>query len=353
MKEQWKLLLEQNSIGYTFPDDIQNCLVDSQTQPSNGNGINAAQKTKSGEDDWQIIIPMLNANETSENGTRLTGDDDDADSKDEFVHLNAEVGAGSTMMALATTQSPGGIFPAARARLASLRDLGAKKIGALKLKLIENKIKSNERGTEFLPLEIAKRFTEKFPFCRSKSTAHDTVGMHAYTELLAGNFDHARRPIFHCAIFKGFTLIERIASIFGHIIGEKSDKFPVHVDIHLKRFSHSQVHSMDISLIPLHIYKIPKDCTDVLITPYIMFTKQTIAQSKSSGDADAQIESESNVVNCETIDASDENFKLNAVGVIGCNTTTLRIGEDSVSKRRTSYLLHCVYSITEYIFSFF
>lgn len=89
--------------------------------------------------------------EASENDSRLSGDDDDEiDNKDEFVHLNAEVGAASTMMTIATTHTPGGIFPAARARLASLRDLGAKKIGALKLKLIENKIKSNERGTVWL-----------------------------------------------------------------------------------------------------------------------------------------------------------------------------------------------------------
>lgn len=152
--------------------------------------------------------------------------------------------------------------------------------------------------------------------------------MHAYTEFLTRNSNHSSRTIFHCAIFKGFTFIERIASIFGHIIGKKRDEYLIRIEIRLIHFSHSQVHSMDISLIPLHIYKIPKDCTDILITPYIMFTKQTIAQFKSEGDADPKTESE----NCETIDAKDENGKLNAVGVIGCNTTTLRIGEDSVSK---------------------
>lgn len=38
------------------------------------------------------------------------------------------------------------LLPATRARLVSLRELGAKKIGALKLKLAENKIKTNEKG---------------------------------------------------------------------------------------------------------------------------------------------------------------------------------------------------------------
>lgn len=135
-------MLEQNSIGYTFPDDIQNCLSDNQPQPSNSNGSSSVPKEKSAEDDWQIIIPVPCPHEASDNESRLNTDDDDADGKDEFVHLNAEIG----VTTIATTQAPGGIFPAARARLASLRDLGAKKIGALKLKLIENKIKSNERG---------------------------------------------------------------------------------------------------------------------------------------------------------------------------------------------------------------
>lgn len=109
---------------------------------------NSAQKAKTTEDDWQIIIPVPSTNDASENDSHLIiDDDDDANSRDEFVHLNAEVGAPSTMLTTAATQAiTGGIFPAARARLASLRDLGAKKIGALKLKLIENKIKLNERG---------------------------------------------------------------------------------------------------------------------------------------------------------------------------------------------------------------
>lgn len=68
--------------------------------------------------------------------------------KDGFVPVNGEQES-STSTDLVPAS---GIFPAARARLASLRDLGAKKIGALKLKLIENKIKSNERGKKRRPL---------------------------------------------------------------------------------------------------------------------------------------------------------------------------------------------------------
>lgn len=42
------------------------------------------------------------------------------------------------------------LLPATRARLVSLRELGAKKIGALKLKLAENKIKTNEKGENLI-----------------------------------------------------------------------------------------------------------------------------------------------------------------------------------------------------------
>lgn len=87
------------------------------------------------------------------------------------------------------------------------------------------------------------------------------------------------------------------------------------------------VHSMDISLIPLHIYKIPKDSSDVIVTPFVMFAKQMLnAEEKAS----ASSEMPADVENRETID-DDEDKKLNAVSVIACNSTVLQIGEDTVS----------------------
>lgn len=41
-----------------------------------------------------------------------------------------------------------GILPSARSRLASLKELGVKKIGALKLKLAENRIRTQDKGKE-------------------------------------------------------------------------------------------------------------------------------------------------------------------------------------------------------------
>lgn len=137
--EQWKLLLEQNSIGYIFPDEIPNL------SPENHS------RAKSSEEDWQFVIPINDSSSNSKCEDKTETRAEDADMiKDDYIHIDRDsmplANGLPAQDSLIQTTSNGGIFPAARARLASLRDLGAKKIGALKLKLIENKIKSNEKG---------------------------------------------------------------------------------------------------------------------------------------------------------------------------------------------------------------
>ena len=102
-KEQYKLLLEQKSICYTFPNDIKNPF----------------ENPKNGENDWEILAsePYEKISESNEQ----------------------EQVAG-------TSEDLPNFFPAAKARLLSLRDLGAKKIGNLKMKLAErNKSREKER----------------------------------------------------------------------------------------------------------------------------------------------------------------------------------------------------------------
>lgn len=143
-------MLEQAAIGYVFPDEIQKALLDSQSQNNvQSSTDNSSTKNRSPEHDWQFVIPVSAANE------KVAADDRDEScifepdgNKEAFEQINGDVeianeNASSTAEVVQPTS---GIIPAARARLASLRDLGAKKIGALKLKLIENKIKSTERG---------------------------------------------------------------------------------------------------------------------------------------------------------------------------------------------------------------
>lgn len=134
--------MEQNSIGYIFPDEIHKISPDH--VQSNGQTIDSPNtKSKSSEHDWQFVIPVPTSMAEESNDNGIT----ELEMKEDFVSLNNDqesmIASGSISNEMV---SASGIFPAARARLASLRDLGAKKIGALKLKLIENKIKSNERG---------------------------------------------------------------------------------------------------------------------------------------------------------------------------------------------------------------
>ena len=194
--------MEQKSIAYIFPG------VDFELNSKNGykyhqkqqnNNINKTQqqnidadkkslsslKSNDTDSDWQLVIPINNntkddsqiennnqllnneninssdiipalidfdiKNEQTvapnqlnifENDINLTTTNTSITTPDQKLHINnyEYVSSGEV-----NTQLPR-LFPAARARLASLRDLGAKKIGALKLKITESRIKANERG---------------------------------------------------------------------------------------------------------------------------------------------------------------------------------------------------------------
>lgn len=139
------------NLGYVFPDEIHKTSPDYQSHNNTQTADGLNTKSKSPEQDWQFVIPVP---APGEKGSEENDDTDilDLEAKDGFETIQSD-----NEVALATNGSSSnenaqtsGIIPAARARLASLRDLGAKKIGALKLKLIENKIKSNERGKIFV-----------------------------------------------------------------------------------------------------------------------------------------------------------------------------------------------------------
>ena len=107
-KDQYKLLLEQKSNAYIFPNEIQEPpkMCDNQT----------FTKLKSEQEDWEFIIP-----------TASNSDLEGTEGLDDNISLPK-------------------MFPAsAKARLLSLRDFGAKKIGTLKLKLAESRIKAKEK----------------------------------------------------------------------------------------------------------------------------------------------------------------------------------------------------------------
>lgn len=125
---------------------------------------------------------------------------------------------------------------------------------------------------------------------------------------------------------------------------------------------------MDVSLIPLYIFKIPANCNDILVTANLMYTVQCIKDSHLEEeyplhdnpplltnppginpdlqpDIEFQLDSNNLIVseNKETLQRNDcpvdekkiatehENSVKYIVGVVGSNTAELRIGEDSVS----------------------
>lgn len=137
--------LFHTAIGYVFPDEIQKNSPDSHPQ-NNTNTENSNSKSKSPDQDWQFVIPVPGPGERSTEDRVDTDNFEFEANKDGFVSVSEHEAMNANGSSSNEISQVSGIFPAARARLASLRDLGAKKIGALKLKLIENKIKSTERG---------------------------------------------------------------------------------------------------------------------------------------------------------------------------------------------------------------
>lgn len=88
---------------------------------------------------------------------------------------------------------------------------------------------------------------------------------------------------------------------------------------------------MNISLIPMYIYKIPKDCNYVLVTPTFMYTVQH-AVNPNELDTVPQLNDQNicNSFECSSSFDSNDITNNNAIGVVSCNTTSLHIGEDAV-----------------------
>lgn len=98
-KEQYKILLEQKSTSYTFPTDTKNVL-----EP---------RFQRDSESEWEVVSSSSSADlQEKENG-----------------EIEPSTSTASDL----------------KARLLSLRDLGAKKIGNLKLKLAESRIKARDK----------------------------------------------------------------------------------------------------------------------------------------------------------------------------------------------------------------
>uniref|UniRef100_A0A182K6Y6 Uncharacterized protein n=1 Tax=Anopheles christyi TaxID=43041 RepID=A0A182K6Y6_9DIPT len=310
-KEQWKLLLEQKSIKYTFPgvitptsvQDLKSELLKSLSTDGTGSDSGSVPI-----EDWQIVLSLPKDGEAASGSQRFQQGSSpqpniDADSNDSSPN-SSEPPSGDDFEKVENESTTEGndkagqqqgalpkLFPAAKARLLSLRDLGAKKIGTLKLKLSESRIRAKER--------------EKYKEQAANLAVMELPGM--YPEILTT----PAGPYFVVQHLDGKYLLSALHSY--------SDTL--------------SVHSMDISLIPLHIYKLPKQCHTTLLTKNVLYVLHSLQEEEErAGDPpEATLETKvdgNNSVDDTTTSSTTDVGAPNTVSVVSCKIAAMKMGDD-------------------------
>ncbi|XP_017041633.1 uncharacterized protein LOC108088394 isoform X2 [Drosophila ficusphila] len=261
LKQQFKLLLEQKAIKYVYPGD---------SSPTTREGA------------WQIVMSVQGKQQSAAMGARQSNSSDPASdssqleedvfappsNEDTVCSGQAASGAVESSIVPASTEaitgdeppppappsyseavarqaseqqggvrfqqqqlpagSMDGILPATRARLASLKSLGSKKLQALKMRLSDQR----QKFDEFMPDSTMGSFA----IMDSPSVTPEPLG----------------------TTTGSFYTIQNLRSTF--LLSA------------LHSNSHSlTVHSIDISLKPLFVYKIPKHTQEILISSNILY----------------------------------------------------------------------------------
>uniref|UniRef100_A0A182ND12 Uncharacterized protein n=1 Tax=Anopheles dirus TaxID=7168 RepID=A0A182ND12_9DIPT len=317
-KEQWKLLLEQKSIKYTFPGVITPTSVQDLKSELLKSLSSDGTTSESGSvpiEDWQIVLSLPKDGESSGSSgnpqrphasgglpNNDSGDSNDSSpnsseppSGDDFEKVENE-SDGNDKPGQQQQQSGAlpKLFPAAKARLLSLRDLGAKKIGTLKLKLSESRIRAKER--------------EKYKEQAANLAVMELPGM--YPEILTT----PAGPYFVVQHLEGKYLLSALHSY--------SDTL--------------SVHSMDISLIPLHIYKLPKQCHTTLLTKNVLYVLHSMQEEEpasvpppeESAACGVKIDANNSVDESSTSSSTTDTGAPNTVSVVSCKIAAMKMGDD-------------------------
>uniref|UniRef100_A0A336MDR2 CSON000052 protein n=1 Tax=Culicoides sonorensis TaxID=179676 RepID=A0A336MDR2_CULSO len=331
MSEQWKLLLEQKSIGYIYPDSYMNSKnnLQQQQQETNDNGLENSDENEPQSENWQFVVNLEKKDQQKTN--------DSTDEDESFERINADdPNLGSETVN--DGRSDAGTLPksisAAKARLQSLRDIGAKKIGTLKLKLAESRLKSKER-------EKSREQTASLALMETPSTTPEILTTPS-------------GPFF--------------------IVQHTQDR---HLLSALHSYSDTlSVHSMDISLIPLFLYKIPRNCRNLLLTKNLIYTIQTLVENhpktdqfevtptnettndpitsttvddkepmkKSSLASSTDIENVISTMSSQSHEEDDSNTNTinlyNGFGVVSCNMAITKLGCDAEFDDRAEISLY-------------
>ncbi|GAB0090587.1 uncharacterized protein DMENIID0001_053250 [Sergentomyia squamirostris] len=226
-KTQWKLLLEHIKINFIYPGDTLSPEAGNNSQANEESTENTSESNAI-DSDWQIVITKTD---------EAAAEDDQGIFPQNVPSINVTAIDEEKASAVAEDAKAHGrdltipkLFPSAMAKLTSLKNMGAKKIGALKQILAEAKAKNahviDRPKEEALSYEIIE------PPCISPEILTTELG-----------------PMY---------------------IVQYIEKVPYLTALHrdVKTLS---VHTMDINLRPIHIYDIPETTENVLLTKNLMF----------------------------------------------------------------------------------
>ncbi|XP_030371281.1 uncharacterized protein LOC115621712 [Scaptodrosophila lebanonensis] len=281
LKQQYKLLLEQKAIMYVYPgDNSPTSVVNGRDgawqivmslhgkQQQNIEGIAGARQSNSSDpasDSSQLEEDVFAPpNEAPSTHTVAAATTASADPSEDVSDVNSstpsppapppysaaisrpssECGAPGVNTGIRFQQqqlppnSFDGILPATRARLASLKSLGSKKLQAIKIRLSDHR----QKFDEYMP--DAK--SGSFAIMDSPSVTPERLG----------------------SASGSFYTIQNLRSTY------------LLSALHSNSYSLT-VHSIDIHLKPLFLYKIPKHCLDILISSNILYAIQYVELNSS------------------------------------------------------------------------
>lgn len=234
-REQFKILLEQKSNGFLFPSE---------------NRENLRSLRNESETEWEVVNQ---GEEVSEEPTASTSED--------FSKL----------------------FTASKARLMSLRDLGAKKIGNLKMKLAESRNKS----------------------IREKEKADDSGRYTSSSSVVPEPLTTPTGPYFTVQTVQNKNVMGAIHSYSSTL----------------------SIHNIEIMLIPSSLYKLPSCYTsDVLLTENVIYIHQPPINSINSMETSQNDQMITPNSSQESQESS--NYDENSIKIISCNLAAAKIGEE-------------------------
>lgn len=94
------------------------------------------------------------------------------------------------------------------------------------------------------------------------------------------------------------------------------------------------VHHMDANFLPYRIYKVPAGCSNVLLTPSLMYTIQSVKNSVADANpnhSDVEHENDENL-GFSPVKSTKTNQSVNAIGVVGANLAMITSNDNMVRK---------------------